>query len=207
MTNPIADSVSAWLAAEGIDRASYTAIMRRWVLPAYADGADANPVHALERGECTNEEFERALAGELVLVTGGPVGAVGLLDRMFAGSRLDEAMNGLFRQLHAAGVPTGMLSNSWGGGYPRELFPELFDVVVISSEVGMRKPEPRIFQHAAGLLGLQPTECIFIDDIEANVAAAEQIGFTGVLHREPDDTTERVAELLGVRLGEAAGCD
>jgi epoxide hydrolase-like predicted phosphatase len=207
MTNPIADSVSAWLAAEGIDRASYTAIMRRWVLPAYADGADANPVHALERGECTNEEFERALASELVLVTGGPVAAVGLLGRMFAGSRLDEAMIGLFRQLHAAGIPTGMLSNSWGGGYPRELFPELFDVVVISSEVGMRKPEPRIFLHAAVLLGLQPTECIFIDDIEANVAAAEQIGFTGVLHREPDDTAERVAQLLGVRLGEAASCD
>jgi FMN phosphatase YigB (HAD superfamily) len=207
MTNPIADSVSAWLVAEGIDRASYTAIMRRWVRPAYADGADANPVHALERGECTNEEFERALASELVLVTGGPVAAVGLLGRMFAGSRLDEAMIGLFRQLHAAGIPSGMLSNSWGGGYPRELFPELFDVVVISSEVGMRKPEPRIFLHAAVLLGLQPTECIFIDDIEANVAAAEQIGFTGVLHREPDDTAERVAQLLGVRLGEAASCD
>jgi epoxide hydrolase-like predicted phosphatase len=207
MTSPIADSVNAWLAAEGIDRASYATIMRRWVRPAYADGADANPVHALERGECTNDEFERALARELVLVTGGPVAAAGLLGRMFAESRLEEAMIGLFRRLRAAGVPTGMLSNSWGGGYPRELFPELFDVVVISSDVGMRKPEPRIFQHAAGLLGLRPAECIFIDDIAANVAAAEQVGFTGVLHRGPDGTAERIAELLGVRLGQAAGCD
>jgi hypothetical protein len=201
MTSPIADSVKAWLAAEEIDLASYTTIMRRWVRPAYAGVADANPVHALERGECTNEEFERALAGELVLVNGGPVASVGLLGRMFAGSRLDETMIGLFRRLHTVRVPTGMLSNSWGGGYPRELFPELFDAVVISSEVGMRKPEPRIFQHAAQLLGLQPAECIFIDDIEANVVAAEREGFTGVLHRESDRTAERVAELLGVRLG------
>jgi epoxide hydrolase-like predicted phosphatase len=207
MTNPIADSVNAWLAAEGIDRASYSTIMRRWVRPAYADGAAANPVHALERGECANEEFEQALARELVLVTGGPVAAVGLLGRMFAGSSLDEAMIGAFRRLHAVGVPTGMLSNSWGGGYPRELFPELFDVVVISSEVGMRKPEARIFEHAAGLLGLPPAECIFIDDIEANVMAAEQLGFRGVLHRESHDTIERVAELLGVRLGQAVAGD
>lgn len=211
MTSPIADSVSAWLAAEGIDRASYVTVMRRWVRPAYGGDAGANPVHALERGECTSEEFEGALARELVLVTGGPVAGEGLLARMFAGSMLDEAMIGLFRRLRAVGVPTGMLSNSWGGGYPRELFPELFSAVVISAEVGMRKPEPRIFRHAAQLLGVQPAECIFIDDIEANVTAAEQVGFTGVLHRAPDGTAERVAELLGVRRsvrrGEAGGCD
>jgi putative hydrolase of the HAD superfamily len=201
MTNPIADSVQAWIAAEGIDRASYTAIMRRWVRPAYAGVADANPVHALERGECTSEEFEQALATELVLVTGGPVASPGLLARMFAESTLDQAMIGLFRRLHASGVPTGMLSNSWGGGYPRELFPELFDAVVISSEVGMRKPEPRIFRHAADLLGLPPEDLVFIDDIERNVEAAEQVGFTGILHSASDDTRDRLADLLAAKLG------
>jgi putative hydrolase of the HAD superfamily len=201
MTNPIADSVQAWLVAEGVDRASYTAIMRSWVRPAYAGAAETNPVHALERGECTREEFEQALASKLVLETGGPVASVGLLARMFAESSLDEAMIALFRQLHAGGVPTGMLSNSWGGGYPRELFPELFDAVVISSEVGMRKPEPRIFRHAADLLGLPPSEIIFIDDIERNVAAAEQIGFTGILHSASDGTSERLAELLDRKPG------
>jgi epoxide hydrolase-like predicted phosphatase len=202
MTNPIASSVNAWLTAEGIDRASYVAIMRRWVQHAYVDGVDSlSPVHALERGECTNEEFELALAKELVLENGGPVAGPGLLARMFAGSSLDEAMVGLFRRLHSTGVPTGMLSNSWGGGYPRELFPDLFDAVVISAEVGMRKPEPRIFLHAAGLIGLRPDECVFIDDIRANITAAQQLGFTGVLHSAADGTAERVAELLGIRLG------
>jgi len=201
MTNPIADSVNAWLAADGIDRVSYVAVMRQWVKQAYASGGDHNPIHALERGESTNEEFELALARELVLENGGPVAGPGLLARMFAGSTMDESMLDLFRKLHAAGVPTGLLSNSWGGGYPHELFPDLFDAVVISSEVGMRKPEPRIFFHAAELLGLAPQECVFIDDIEANITAAEQIGFTGVLHNAAEHTAERVAELLGFRLG------
>jgi HAD superfamily hydrolase (TIGR01509 family) len=119
---------------------------------------------------------------------------------MFAGSRLDEAMLRLLRRLHAGGIPTGLLSNSWGGGYPTELFGEMFDAVVISAEVGMRKPEPRIFLHAAGLLGLDPQECVFIDDIQANITAAEQVGFTGILHTVAEQTTERVAELLAIEL-------
>ncbi len=201
MTSPIADSVNAWLMADGIDRASYVAVMRQWVKQAYADGADSNPIHALERGECTNDEFELALARELVLENGGPVAGPGLLARMFAGQTLDDAMLDLFRKLKAGGVPTGLLSNSWGFGYPRELFPDMFDAVVISGEVGMRKPEPRIFLHAAELLGLPPQECVFIDDIQANITAAEQIGFTGVLHSAADDTAQQVADLLGVSLG------
>jgi HAD superfamily hydrolase (TIGR01509 family) len=125
----------------------------------------------------------------------------GLLVRMFAGSRMDTAMVDLIRRLHSGGVPTGLLSNSWGGGdYPRDLFPEIFDAVVISGEVGMRKPEPQIFLHAAQLLGLEPQQCIFIDDLEANVTAAEETGFTGVLHRGAAATAERVSELLDLPL-------
>jgi epoxide hydrolase-like predicted phosphatase len=200
MTSPIADSVNAWLAADGIDRDSYLAVMRQWVKEAYSDGTDPNPIHALERGESTNDEFEHALAKELVLENGGPVAGPGLLARMFAGQTLDEEMLALFRKLKASGVPTGLLSNSWGGGYPTELFPDMFDAVVISGEVGMRKPEPRIFLHTAQLLGLEPRECVFIDDIQANITAAEQIGFTGVLHSGAEDTAHQVADLLGFAL-------
>jgi len=203
MTTPIADSVNAWLAADGISRASYTAVMRLWVKQAYGDGADRNPIHALERGECTNDEFELALARELVREDGGPVAGSGLLARMFAGQTLDDSMLALFRNLKTSGVPTGLLSNSWGGGYPRELFEDMFNAVVISAEVGMRKPEPRIFRHVAGLLGLPPEECVFIDDIQANITAAEQVGFTGVLHTAAEDTAQQVADLLGVPL---SGC-
>jgi FMN phosphatase YigB (HAD superfamily) len=198
MTNPIVETVNAWLVADSIDPASYRTIMRQWVSEAYESEQGVNPIHALERGESPHTEFEQVLAGQLLLLDGGPVAAEGLLTRMFAGTVLDEAMLGLFRRLHADGVPTGLLSNSWGGGdYPREMFPDLFDAVVISGEVGMRKPEPRVFRHAASLLGLDPQECVFIDDIQANVAAAEGVGFTGILHTGAATTAERVKELLG----------
>jgi len=50
------------------------------------------------------------------------------------------------------------------------------------------------------LLGLQPAECVFIDDIEANVLAAEAVGMAGVHHRDLDSTTRRLSELLGIPL-------
>jgi epoxide hydrolase-like predicted phosphatase len=200
MTNPIPDTVDAWIRAERIDRDSYAAVMRSWVAGAYGDGAD-NPVHALERGECTNEEFERLLARELTDLDGAPVPADGLLARMFAASALEASMLDLVRALRRAGMRTALLSNSWGNGdYPRHLFPDLFDVVVISSEVGMRKPEERIFRHTASLLGLEPQECVFIDDVSANIAAAQAVGLVGMLHREPGPTAAWLRDLLGLSL-------
>jgi putative hydrolase of the HAD superfamily len=200
VTNPILDTVDAWLRAEDINRDSYTAVMRAWVSDAYGDGAD-NPIHALERGECTNEEFERLLAEQLTHADGRPVSADGLLTRMFAASALQEAMLDLIRAVRRAGLRTALLSNSWGNGdYPRHLFPELFDVVVISSEVGMRKPEERIFRHTASLLGLEPQECVFIDDVQANVVAGEAIGLVCLRHTEPGPTAAWLADLLGVPL-------
>jgi putative hydrolase of the HAD superfamily len=201
MTNPILDTVDAWIRSEQIDRDSYTTVMRAWVTQAYGDGAD-NPIHALERGECTNEEFERRLAEHLTHADGRSVPADGLLARMFAASALQTAMLDLVRSLRAAGLRTALLSNSWGNDdYPRHLFPELFDVVVISSEVGMRKPEERIFRHTASLLGLAPEECVFIDDVQANVAAAEAIGLVALHHREPEPTIARLTDLLGLASG------
>jgi putative hydrolase of the HAD superfamily len=199
VTGPLPNTIDAWLQAEQIDRDSYTTVMRSWVSAAYGDGAD-NPVHALERGECTNEEFEAALAAQLTHVDGRPVVPDGLLARMFAAGTLENAMLDLIRALRQAGLRTALLSNSWGDDYRRDLFPELFDVVVISAEVGMRKPEERIFRHTAELLGLEPEECVFIDDVAANIAAAEAIGLIGVHHREPGPTALRLTELLGVAL-------
>jgi epoxide hydrolase-like predicted phosphatase len=201
LTNPLIETVNAWLVSDGIDQESYYTIMRQWVQQAYTQGEDGNPIHLLERGECPVEEFELALASNLALLDGGPVASAGLVGRMFAATKLNSAMLDVFRKLHTGGVPTGLLSNSWGvADYPRELFPGVFDAVVISGEVGMRKPEPRIFLHTAQLLALAPAECVFVDDIQANVTAAEQVGFTGVLHTEPAATTSRLGELLAIEL-------
>jgi putative hydrolase of the HAD superfamily len=199
-TSPIADSVDAWLVADLIDPDAYRTVMRAWVSQAYRGGAD-NPIHQLERGEGDPSDFERALAAQLVRTDGAQVQATGLLDRMFATALPVPEMYELMRTVRKAGFRTCMLSNSWGrDDYPRDLFPELFDTWVISGEVGMRKPEERIFRHAAGLLGLPPEQCVFIDDLEANINAAAALGMVGVHHREPLSTTARLAALLDLPL-------
>jgi putative hydrolase of the HAD superfamily len=198
LTIPVGAAVTAWLEADGIDRPAYASLMTGWVREAYGGDGVVNPIHALERGETTPEQFEELLAGRLLRADGAAVAAGGLLRRMFAAMAPVEAMYALLRSLRQAGVRTGMLSNSWGNDYPRELFTDLFDAVVISSEVGMRKPEERIFRHALAQLGLTPRQCVFIDDIEANVAAAQALGMVGLHHRDPDTTAAAVRDLFGL---------
>ena len=209
LTTPILTTVRSWIEADGIDWVSYRDTMRSWVSQAYESGAEhkpsPNPIHALERGECSGAEFEQVLAARLVRVDGTAVAAEGLLRRMFAASLPVPAMYDTIRTLRAAGYSTALLSNSWGcEEYPRADFPGLFDTVVLSGEVGMRKPEKEIFLHAVETLGLAPAECVFIDDMEANVAAAQACGMTGVLHTETATTARALQELLGVPLAWSA---
>ncbi|MFD0772526.1 HAD family hydrolase [Streptomonospora algeriensis] len=199
LTTPLRETITAWLADDGIDDTRYRDVMRSWVQGAYAGGAvDGNPIHALERGEIATAEFERLLAAELRLVDGGPVPAEGLIKRMFSGFHPVDEMYAALRQAREQQVRTCLLSNSWGNGYPRDRFAETFDAVVISGEVGMRKPEKEIFQHAVELAGLPPEECVFIDDIEHNVHAAVELGMVGILHRDPAETRDRLAETCGI---------
>ena len=201
LTSPILTTVQAWIEADGIDWDSYRTVMRLWVSQAYGVDAGPNPIHVLERGECSGAEFEQILAARLLRVDGETVVPEGLLRRMFAASVPVPGMYDTIRTLRAAGFSTALLSNSWGcDEYPRADFPGLFDTVVLSGEVGMRKPEKEIFFHAAATLGLAPAECVFIDDMEANVAAAQACGMTGVLHTETATTARALQDLLGVPL-------
>jgi putative hydrolase of the HAD superfamily len=201
LTPSILTTVRAWIQAEDIDWESYRSVMRSWVFEAYRQDGLSNPIHALERGESTEAEFERLLAAELLHVDGGAVPAEGLLSRMFAASVPIPAMYDTIRALRGAGFRTALLSNSWGQDeYPRADFPALFDVVVISAEIGMRKPEEGIFRYTAHALGLHPQECVFIDDVQANIDAAVACGMTGVLHTEAAATAAALQDLLGVPL-------
>lgn len=154
--------------------------------PTWHDGG--SPVHLLERGEMPVGEFDAALAAGLA-ERGSPVDADGLTRRMLADfAELDASMVGLVRRARDAGIRTALLSNSWGNEYPAELMDGLFDAVVISGEVRMRKPELRIYRHTAELLGVPPGECVMVDDLPHNVAAAAAAGMVGVLHRSYDET-------------------
>lgn len=198
LTTAMQDCMDAFCEADGIDVAHYRAVMREWL----GDDAvvDGNPAHLLERGELPVADFERQLAARLRTRDGQAVVADGLLTRMFAGFRHEPAMVSVVRRARRAGLRTALVSNSWGNTYPRDEWGDIFDAVVISGEVGLRKPEPAIYRHAAEQVGLAPPECVFVDDLAVNVRGAAAVGMVGVLHTEPETTVGELEALFGIRL-------
>lgn len=200
LTNPLPEIMGRWLQAGEIDRNRFTELSRRW----FADDSGPNPVHDLETGRISVAEFERRLAAELVDRAGagpsGPERTAGMLARMFAGLRVEPSMMDVVRAARATGIRTGLLSNSWGLDYARDGWDVLFDVVVISGEVGLRKPDPAIYALAAERLGLPPAQIVFVDDLVANVRAAVEAGMVGVRHTDAATTAAELEILLGTSL-------
>jgi len=150
----------------------------------------------LEIGKLTEEEFEPRFAQ--VLEVADPDG---LIDRLFAGMKPDHAMVNAVRAAKDAGVRTGLVSNSWGKGrYDRSRFPILFDGIVISGEVGIRKPDPEIYRLGAEAIELAPAECVFVDDLPGNLKPARELGMATVHHADSDATVAELERLLDVRL-------
>ena len=167
-------------------------------LEAYASGHEGDgPVHRMEKGEISVDEFAAGLAQIMSERSGVAVPPEGLVAKLFSLMELDEAMFTAVAGAKRAGVRTGLLSNSWGSeNYPHHRFPELFDTLVISGDVGIRKPDPAIFALAADRLSLSPAACVFVDDLDKNIEAAEEAGMAGVLHRSAETSIPQMAKLL-----------
>jgi epoxide hydrolase-like predicted phosphatase len=150
----------------------------------------------LETGRVSDAEFEARFAPML-----GVEPADGLISRLFARMRPEERMFDGVAAAKRAGVRTGLVSNSWGEeGYDRTRFAELFDVLVISGEIGIRKPAPEIYALAAERLGRAPERCVFVDDLAGNLKPARAIGMATVLHRDAETTLDELEQHLGVKL-------
>ena len=167
-------------------------------LEAYSGGHEGDgPVHRMETGDITVDEFAVGLAQVMSERAGVPVDPEGLVGKLFSLMELDEAMFSAVAAARRAGVRTGLLSNSWGTeNYPHDRFEELFDILVISGEVGIRKPDPAIFSLAARRLDTEPGRCVFIDDLDKNIVVAEEAGMAGILHRNAETTIPQMAKLL-----------
>jgi epoxide hydrolase-like predicted phosphatase len=207
LTSPLQDAMQSWCEDDEVDVALFRRVMREWLGASYGDEAASNPVHALERGEIAIPDFERELASRLHTHDGRPVEPEGLLGRMFAGFRQQPqapSMIDAVRSARRQGLKTALLSNSWGMDYPREQWAGAFDAVVISGEVGMRKPEPAIYLHTAQLLGVDPSRCVFVDDLAPNVRGAVAVGMVGVRHMSAEESIRELEQLFGMRLGSSA---
>jgi epoxide hydrolase-like predicted phosphatase len=164
-------------------------------------GADDDLVVAYETGRIGTAEFESAFAERLSTATGVEVSPNDLVVRIFAGLEPEAAMFAAVGAARAAGLKTGLLSNSWGMAlYPRAKLDEQFDVVVISGEVGLRKPDPAIFMLTTERLGVAPAQCVFVDDHPGHLQAAAEAGMATVLHRSPEQSIVELEELLGLNL-------
>ena len=193
LTGPVHESISGWLTAERLDRESFSGTLREWLS---RDAPDGTPIHRLETGELPVESFNEIFAARLRTADGGPVDPDRLLDRMFAGMKLDPAMVELVEALQRNGIRVALLSNSWGNSYPRDWIDRVFDPVVISGEIGMRKPHPAIFEHTLGLLGLPAARVVFVDDAEPNVLGARRSGLTAIQHAGPESTAAALGGLF-----------
>lgn len=196
LTSPVEDAIRAWIAADRLDSDKCLAYFRQLAVRSLSD--PDGPIHGLEVGTWTPEEFEVAVAAELLEAGLGVVQVEGLLQRMFGGVTPDVAMIEVVARARAAGVRTALVSNSYGLEYPREHWPRMFDATVISAEVGVRKPEPEIYRLALDGLEVRAEDAVFVDDFPQNVAAAEELGMIGVLHTDAATTADRLTELLGV---------
>ena len=170
----------------------------RVALKAYSGGSDPL-VTAFETGQISDEEFTTQFTQRLHEATGVQVEPSELIAKMFGGVSLEEDMFTALAIAKKEGFKTGLLSNSWGvSTYPRERLEEVMDVIVISGEVAMRKPDPEIFELTASKLGVAPEACVFVDDHPGHLTAAAELGMTTVLHQTPSQTISELEALLGL---------
>jgi epoxide hydrolase-like predicted phosphatase len=178
LTTSMLDSFDAFSRREGVD-----------VRTAFReDPAARQALVDLETGASDLPTFERRLAQAL------GVDAHDLADRLTREIRPDHEMLDAVRRFHDAGVRTVLVSNSWReSDYDVD---ELFDAIVLSGRLGIRKPDPRIYRHAAEAVGVPTGECIFVDDLGGNLKPAKALGMATIRHTEASSTIAQLERLL-----------
>ena len=169
-------------------------------LQAAAEIYGEHPLHSLERGEITEVEFARRLSEQL----DGGFDLERLRELYFERIDPNEAMIGFVAEQRQRGLRTALLTNNvreweplWRAKLPE--LDEIFEVVVDSAFVGMRKPEPGIYVLTVERLGddLRAEQCLFVDDIELNCQAARELGMTTVWFQSSDQAIAELRSALG----------
>ena len=188
LTTDVFGSFDAFCAREGLEPG---VVRHAFVHDARAREA----LIGLELGTLPEPEFEARMADVL------GVDSANLIERLMGGAGPDLDMIAVVRRARDHGIATGLVSNSWGESrYDGDLLRELFDGVVISATVGIRKPAPEIYELSARSLHLQPKECVFVDDLRGNLKPARALGMTTVHHVDANTTIAQLSEIFGIDL-------
>ena len=155
----------------------------------------------LERGELSLEAFLAPFEADC-RAYGVTISAAGLMTYITGAGAPRPAMVEAIRRIRARGLKAGALTNNWvtEAEHPPHRAREHFDVFVESSVVGMRKPDPRIYQLACRELGVEPSRAAFLDDIGSNLKPARALGMATIKVVEPDAALRELGALLGFDL-------
>lgn len=162
-------------------------------------GDPAGPFSQLELGVLDDVEFARVITPILTEHANDPVDGLAWVRELQKTSfDIDKTMLAAVADLIDNGVPTVLFSNSFGplDRYPWALLPKFTDTV-ISSVVGLRKPDPRIYALALERCGRPAQECVFVDDSEANLAPARTLGIRSIHHQDPAATIAELNTIFG----------
>jgi putative hydrolase of the HAD superfamily len=121
-----------------------------------------------------------------------------IIAEFFSGDRVNTSLLDFLRGLRPE-RKVGLISNAWSGlraFITREKFEDVFNEMIISAEVGLVKPDPRIYHLALEKLGMLPGESIFLDDVLVNVEAARSAGMSAIQFSQPEKTLEELKQLL-----------
>ena len=197
LTTPLMQSFLAYQESSGI------ALEELWAAHQRAgDAYGAHPLFELERGAITEVEYLSRIEHEL-----GGVKLERFGESFFEHLHPNQEMIGFLRQLKRRGLLLGLLTNNVREWEPlwRAKLPDIdaiFDVVVDSAFVGMRKPEPAIYELALERLGgLAADQCVFVDDVDVNCEAARALGMHAVQFRDSEQAIAGVEAALGTAPG------
>jgi putative hydrolase of the HAD superfamily len=194
LTTPLIESFLAYEDESGVRFEDLGRAMVR-----AAEKAGEHPLFELEKGKLTEAEFLAAIEAELE----GDVHLGSLRETYFAHLRPNEPMIGYMRELRDRGLRMALLTNNvreweplWRAKLPD--IDQIFEVVVDSAFVGMRKPDPAIYWLTVERLGdgLAAEECAFLDDTDVNVRTAEELGMRAVQFRDAEQATGELEAVL-----------
>jgi putative hydrolase of the HAD superfamily len=149
-----------------------------------------------QRGEITIEQHWENVRLALKLT---PQELVDFKDEFWSKDVIDTELIEYIRSLHRS-YRTALLSNAFSDLRQMIIeqwqFADAFDTLVISSEIGIVKPDPRIYHLVLERLGVQPAEAVFVDDFQKNIEGAKAVGMQGIHFRDPEQARSELEQLL-----------
>ena len=197
LTTPLMRAFAALQDEIGIEAGMLGRAMQR-----IADREGEHPLYELERGRTTEEAFLEELSAELALDLGHEPELHRFREIYFDALGVNEPMIDVMRDARDRGFRMALLTNNVREWEPKwrsmVAVDEIFELVVDSAFVGMRKPEPEIYELTVERLGdgIAPGDCIFVDDVEVNVEAARALGMRGIHFQKNDQAIPEIRAAL-----------